>query len=94
MIGAGSYQEVVRATLAFLDTVEAHLDLLQPVDVLPLPRTGTVRFNALTYGPPRSAEADSAEVVGGELTALYVAGHRVITQLRLLEQRPEWQEER
>jgi hypothetical protein len=94
MIGAGFYQEVVRATLAFLDAVEAHLDLLQPVDVLPLPRTGTVRFNALTYGSPRSAEADSAEVVGGELTALYVAGHRVITQLRLLEQRPEWQEER
>jgi hypothetical protein len=44
IIGAGFYQEVARATLAFLDAAEAHLELLQPVDVLPLPRTGAVRW--------------------------------------------------
>ena len=90
IIGGGQHQEVARATLAFLDAAEAHLELLQPVDVPPLPRTGAVRFNVLTYGSPRSAEADESELAAGHvLTPLFYAGHRVITQLRLLDERRE-----
>jgi hypothetical protein len=49
-----------------------------------------VRFNVLTYGSPRSAEADESELAGGHvLTPLFYAGHRVITQLRLLDERRE-----
>jgi hypothetical protein len=90
MIGGGQHQEVARATVASPDAVEARLELLQPVDVLPLPRTGAVRFNVLTYGSPRSAEADKSELAGDHvLTPLFGAGHRVITQLRLLQERQE-----
>jgi hypothetical protein len=89
IIGGGEHQAVARAAAAFLDAVEAHLELLQPVDALPLPPAGAVRFSVLTYVSPRSAEAKESELASGHhvLTPLFVAGHEIITQLRLIEQR-------
>jgi hypothetical protein len=89
IIGGGQHQAVSRVAAAFLDAVEAHLELLRPMDAVPFPSSGAVRFNVLTYGSPRSAQAGESELAGGYhvLTPLFAAGHEVITQLRLLQER-------
>jgi len=89
IIGGGQHQAVTRVAAAFLDAVEACLELLRPMDAVPLPPSGAVRFNVLTYGSPRSAQAEESELAGGHrvLAPLFAAGHEVITQLRVLQER-------
>jgi hypothetical protein len=88
IIGGGEHQAVRRASEAFLEAAEAHLDRLQPVAAAPLPQAGAVRFHARTYDSLRSAEAAEGELADGrsELAPLFYAGHEVLTQLRLIEQ--------
>lgn len=89
VIGGGGHQAVRRASEAFLDAAEAHLDRLQAIAEAPLPQTGAIRFHALTFDSLRSAEAQESELVDGrsELTPLFHAGDEVLTQLGLIDQR-------
>ena len=89
VIGGGGHQAVRRASEAFLDAAEAHLDRLQAIAEAPLPHTGAMRFHALTFDSLRSAEAQESELVDGrsELTPLFHAGDEVLTQLGLIDQR-------
>jgi hypothetical protein len=88
VLGAGAHQAVRRASEAFLDAAEADLDRLQVVSDAPLPKTGAIRFHALTFESLRSAEVQERELVNGrsELAPLFAAGDEVLTQLRLIDQ--------
>ena len=88
VIGAGEHLAVRRASEAFLDAAEAHLDRLQVVSEAPLPRIGAIRFHARTFDSLLSAEVEEGELVAArsELTPLFSAGDEVLTQLRLIDQ--------
>jgi hypothetical protein len=88
VIGAGEHQAVRRASEAFLEAAEAHLDRLQAISEAPLPKTGAIRFHARTFDSLQSAEVEEGDLVAGrsELTPLFHAGHEVLTQLRLIDQ--------
>ncbi len=63
----------------------------QPAADFPLPAPGRVRFTVLTSTGRRTVELNEAELVrgSGALPSLYVAGHQVITEMRLVsEARP------
>ena len=86
----GSQQKVVtRRAAAFLKAAESNLAQLSPAGDLPLPRTGWVRFNVLTYDGPRSAEVEVSmlEDANDELWPLFSAGYEVLRQLRLIHER-------
>jgi hypothetical protein len=89
VIGGAGHQAVRGVSEAFLDAAEAHLDRLEAISEALLPRTGAIRFHALTFDSLRSAEAEEGELVEGrsELTTLFYAGDEVLTQLRLIDQR-------
>jgi hypothetical protein len=78
---------------AFLAQVDAGLDVLVPAGraPLPLPGAGEVRFHALTSEGPRTAGAPLADVARADhpLRALYLAGQRVIGELRDLKEAQE-----
>jgi hypothetical protein len=88
VIGGGAHAQVREATYAFLDAVEASLDLTTPTDILRLPEQDEVRFNVLAYEGPRSASAPRADLEAGShpLGELFRTAHGVITELRLLQE--------
>jgi hypothetical protein len=88
MIGCGEHESVRAAGTKLLAAAEVHLGLLSPVADMPLPEVGRVRFYVRTFDGIVGAEA--AEVDLGEnrsqLSPLFVAGHEVITAIRLVQQ--------
>jgi hypothetical protein len=88
IIGGGEHPQVADASSAFLDAVEAALDALDSVDEAVVPEPETVRFTALTYDGLRGGGAPEDDLGAGRhpLSPLFVAGHDVLTQLRLIAQ--------
>ena len=85
VLGGHAHAEVRKASARLLIRLERALGALLPGDPAPLPAEGQVRFIALTYAGAYVATAGEAELTAGKhaLSAVFVAGHEVITQVRL-----------
>jgi hypothetical protein len=86
-IGGGQHDSVAQRTHAFLRVVEHHLDALGDLDPA-LPSAGQVHLRALTYAGSLGVIAPEEELGNGEgpLSAIFFAGHDVITAIRQVEQ--------
>jgi hypothetical protein len=84
VIGAGEHAGVRDAAEAFLDAVEAHLDAFPRVEATPAPRIGRVRLYVRTFEGTRGVEATDEELSESlhPLSAVFYAGHAVITAIR------------
>lgn len=85
VIGAGEHEAVREAAEGFLDAVEAHLAEFPPVEATPRPRIGRVRLYVRTFEGTLGIEATDEELSRGvhPLSAVFHAGHAVITAIRL-----------
>lgn len=88
IIGAGRRQAVAAATRSFLTTLESHLTDLRPGVDTSLPTQGRVIIRALTYTGQLTGEANEDDLGHGRhpLSPVFHAGHRVITELRLIDE--------
>lgn len=88
MIGGGFHQPVAEATAAFLACLEEHLGFLAPDPDDYLPASGRIVFRALAYDGRLHAEAAEDDLGFGRhpLSAVFYAGHGVITALRVLDE--------
>jgi len=87
-IGAGEHETVAEATREFVAMAQIFVGQTEPTSDYPMPDVGRVRFQLLTVGGGRSAEAAEQEL-GEErhaLSPLFHAGQEVITQIRLLQE--------
>lgn len=84
VIGAGEDPAVRLPGEVLLDSLEAHLAELQPVEVTPTPRIGRVRFYARTFDGTFGAEVPEEDLTSGEhpLSPTFHAAHAVITAIR------------
>jgi hypothetical protein len=91
IIGGGAHDRVVAATQSFLTAVEDHLDLLSPDPGSDAPVEGRVIIRALTYQGRFRAEAAEDDLGHGRhpLSAVFYAGHGVLTELRTIDQARE-----
>jgi hypothetical protein len=90
-IGAGEQEPVAEATRAFVAMAQVFVGQTEPTATFDLPDLGRVRFQLLTVGGGRTAEAGEDELGFGRhpLSPLFHAGQDVITEIRLLsEQQP------
>jgi hypothetical protein len=89
VIGGAAHGAVVAATNDWLRRAEQLLDLLPPDSGTGLPPAGSVTLRALTYAGPRSVTASEEDFGYGRHPAsgLFHATHRVITELRLLDEK-------
>jgi len=85
VIGAEKHSTVREATAAFIASAEFHRQKLLPAESFPLPDVDRVRFYVLTFTGTLTAEAGEKELGRRthELSALFYAGHDVITQIRI-----------
>jgi hypothetical protein len=85
VIGAERHAAVREATAAFIAAAEHHRNKLTPAESFPLPDVDRVRFYVLTFTGTLTAEAGERELgrKTHELSALFYAGHDVITQIRI-----------
>ena len=91
MIGAGEHAEVAEATARWLQVGADALRELPPVtSAPPPPPLGLTQFVAVTPRGLRCAGAGEDELGRGRhvLSPLFHAAHDVITQIRLLDERP------
>jgi len=89
MIGAGQHPEVAARTRGWLVLAEKVLDELpEKTGEVPLPDEGTTQLVAVTESGLRAARAPEEELGGGghPLSALFYAGHDVITAIRLVDE--------
>jgi hypothetical protein len=88
IIGGGGHDRVAAATRSFLTAVEDHLHLLSPDPDSHVPGEGRVIIRALTHQGRYSAEAAEDDLGHGRLplSAVFYAGHGVITELRQIDQ--------
>lgn len=89
MIGGGRHERVAAETHRLLTKAEWLLDSIPPATSFPLPGPGAVAFHVRTYEGSHSVTVTEEDLVGGshELSALYFAAHRVLDELRRVEQR-------
>ena len=87
-IGAGEHEPVAEATRAFVAMAQVFVGQTQPTESFDLPDPGRVRFQLLTVGGGRTAEAAENDLGLGRhpLSPLFHAGQDVITEIRLLSQ--------
>jgi hypothetical protein len=85
-IGAGEHEPVAEATRAFVAMAQVFVGQTEPTATFALPDLGRVRFQLLTAGGGRTAEAGEDELGQGRhaMSPLFHAGQDVITQIRLL----------
>jgi hypothetical protein len=90
IIGGGFHQAVAAATRWFAATLERLLPELTPDPDVVLPAQGRVIIRAITYAGRLSAEASEDDLGRGrhQLSPVFHAGHRVIAELRLIDQAP------
>ncbi len=84
VIGGGDIPAIHARARRLIELTDRESKQLSPVAQTPLPTSGEVRFYALTASGVRGAVA-SREVLGSgrhPLSALFLAGHDVITGLR------------
>lgn len=88
IIGGGAHLSVREASAAWLVLMSEMIDGLQPAADVEPPATSDVQFIALTYHGHRVGQASeqSLQRAQSELSPLYVAGQRVITELRLVDE--------
>jgi hypothetical protein len=88
MIGGGFHETVATATRSFLADLARHLHLLRPDPDTTLPATGQVIIRALTYTGRLVAQASEDDLGHGrhQLSPVFYAAHRVITELRLIDE--------
>jgi hypothetical protein len=81
---------VREAAVYFVRQAQRYLSVMHPVDSMPLPQKGWVRFYVLTQNSVYSAEISERSLMHGEsiLSNLYEAGHYVITQLHKNKEKP------
>lgn len=91
IIGGGFHQAVANATRSFLEGLERHLPMLQPDPDAALPAAGLVRIHALTYTGRLFADASEDDLGYGRhhLSPVFHAAQRVITELRLIDEARE-----
>lgn len=90
-IGAGEQEPVAEATRGFVAMAQLFVGHTEATSSFDLPDAGRVRFQLLTVGGGRTAEADENDLGLGRhpLSPLFHAGQDVTTQIRLLsEQQP------
>ncbi len=87
-VGGGFHQAVATATRSFLANLERHLPLLTPDPDAALPAEGRVIIRALTYTGRLAAEGPEDDLGHGRhpLSPVFHAAHRVITELRLIDE--------
>ncbi|KQV74986.1 hypothetical protein ASC61_08235 [Aeromicrobium sp. Root344] len=85
-IGAGEHEPVAVATRSFVAMAQVFVGQSEPTTTFDLPGAGRVRFQLLTVGGGRTAEAAEDDLGRGRhpLSPLFHAGQDVITQIRLL----------
>jgi len=85
VIGAGSHPDVKAASQRLCDLAAEPARAAAPADDFPLPADHRVRFYFLTTSGVRTAETGDAELGAGRhpLSGVFVAGHDVITAIRL-----------
>jgi hypothetical protein len=89
IIGAGEHVPVRAAGEAFLKTAEFALGEFRASSRVSDPKEGSVSFLALTHGGVLAAQSDE-EGLGegiGPLSALFHAGHALLTQVRMASER-------
>ena len=88
IIGGGAHARVAAATRSFLTAVEDHLGLLSPDADSDVPVAGRVIIRALTYQGRYRADAPEDDLGHGRhpLSAVFYAGHGVLTELRTIDQ--------
>jgi hypothetical protein len=89
IIGGHSHEGVRRAAAVFLATVNQLLASMEPTRTFPLPAAGHVSFSAQTDAGLLRADAAEGELKKGHhpLSPLFIKGHDVITELRLITER-------
>ena len=87
IIGGGAHAAVREASAQLLVSMSSMVDSLSFARDVEPPETSDVQFIALTYDGHRVGQADerSLQQAQSPLAPLYVAGQRVITQLRLID---------
>lgn len=91
IIGSGGNPSVRKASKTFLEAMDRDSAGFKKVSAFPLPATGRVHFYALKAdGVYASADVDEKRLreSGNQLLPLYAAGQDVITQMRLMNIRP------
>jgi hypothetical protein len=85
VIGGGSHEPVIEASVRMLRLLEANLELFEPTDDLDPPGPDQTRFLVLTYDGIRSQSGGTEEMASGkgELAPIFAAGNNLLTQLRL-----------
>jgi len=89
VIGAGEHKPVRDEAEKFLMVVQENLAEFLPTEQTPLPKEGRVRFYVRTHAGTLTAEADE-KLLGNrlhKLSPVFLAGHAVITQMRLISER-------
>lgn len=89
MMGSPSYSPLAEASRSMVAQAEMLLPQLLLTDELPLPEVGQVRFMAITQSGIYSGIVLEEVVTGGDhvLTPLFECGHKVLSVLRLLNQK-------
>ncbi len=87
IIGGGAHEPVRAAGAAFIEAVAGTMDTLSSASEVDPPATTDVQFIALSYDRHRVGQVGENELRLGRspLAPLYVAGQRVITELRLVD---------
>ncbi len=85
VIGDGAHPAMRETAEAFLYIADAHLAEFERADETPIPQQGRVRFYLRTFQTTLTAEADEQDLAQNRhmLSAVFHAGHAVITQMRV-----------
>ena len=89
IIGGGEHAAVANAAKRFVAAAGQHLDRMARSDTQPRPAAGQINFYVLTSEAVLGATRPEIELGEGRdsLSPLFYAGHDVITQLRLIDER-------
>ena len=89
VIGGGEHPSIKTATTQWLQVAEQHLSEMTPAAEHPFPKLGRVCFYVLTYKGLLTADVDEEALKQRShvLFPIFYAGHEVITQLRLMEEK-------
>lgn len=92
ILGGGDHESIRSASTSFIAAAEYYHEQLAPTESFPLPDIGRVRFYALTFSGPLTAEASEVELGEGrhQLSDLFYAGHAVLAELRHIDE--QWEE--
>jgi hypothetical protein len=89
VIGGIGHEAVRDTAKSFVKVAQRHYDQATPTKDYPYPKAGRVRFYLICYDGVRTIETDLESVKSGsdKCSDLYIAGQRVITELRLITQK-------